>query len=71
MVSALSVTGLTVGFAGIMGDLAESLVKRDLQTKDASHTVPGFGGVLDVIDSLLFAGPVAYLWFTVGMRLAG
>jgi len=63
--------GLTVGFAGIMGDLAESLIKRDLQTKDASHTVPGFGGVLDVVDSLLFAGPVAYLWFTLGPRLAG
>jgi phosphatidate cytidylyltransferase len=61
--------GLTVGLAGIAGDLAESLIKRDLQTKDASHTVPGFGGVLDVVDSLLFAGPVAYLWFTVGLRL--
>jgi phosphatidate cytidylyltransferase len=63
--------GLTVGLAGIVGDLAESLIKRDLQTKDASHTVPGFGGVLDVIDSLLFAAPVAYLWFTLGYRLAG
>jgi phosphatidate cytidylyltransferase len=62
--------GLTVGVAGIAGDLAESLIKRDLQTKDASHTVPGFGGVLDVIDSLLFAAPVAYLWFTLGSRLA-
>ena len=62
--------GLTVGLAGIIGDLAESLIKRDLQTKDASHTVPGFGGVLDVVDSLLFAAPVAYLWFTVGPRLA-
>jgi phosphatidate cytidylyltransferase len=62
--------GLTVGLAGIAGDLAESLIKRDLQTKDASHTVPGFGGVLDVVDSLLFAAPVAYLWFTLGPRLA-
>ena len=55
--------GLTVGLAGVLGDLAESLLKRDLQTKDASQAVPGFGGVLDVIDSLLFAAPVAYLWF--------
>jgi phosphatidate cytidylyltransferase len=62
--------GLTVGLAGIFGDLAESLIKRDLQTKDASHTVPGFGGVLDVIDSLLFAAPVAYLWLTLGGRIA-
>jgi phosphatidate cytidylyltransferase len=57
--------GLTVGLAGVIGDLAESLIKRDLQTKDASHSVPGFGGVLDVIDSLLFAAPVAYVWFTI------
>jgi phosphatidate cytidylyltransferase len=54
--------GLTVGIAGIFGDLAESLLKRDRQTKDASASIPGFGGVLDVIDSLLFAAPVAYLW---------
>jgi phosphatidate cytidylyltransferase len=57
--------GLTVGLAGVIGDLAESLIKRDLQTKDASQSVPGFGGVLDVIDSLLFAAPVAYVWFTI------
>jgi phosphatidate cytidylyltransferase len=57
--------GLTVGLAGVLGDLAESLLKRDLQTKDASQAVPGFGGVLDVVDSLLFASPVAYFWFRV------
>ena len=55
--------GLSVGLAGVLGDLAESLIKRDLQAKDASKSVPGFGGVLDVIDSLLFAAPVAWLWF--------
>ena len=54
--------GLTVGLAGVLGDLAESLIKRDCRSKDASDTVPGFGGVLDVIDSILFAAPVAYLW---------
>jgi phosphatidate cytidylyltransferase len=54
--------GLTVGAAGVLGDLAESLIKRDSGIKDASRTIPGFGGVLDVIDSLLFAAPVAYLW---------
>jgi phosphatidate cytidylyltransferase len=56
--------GLAVGVAGVLGDLAESLVKRDCQTKDASKSIPGFGGVLDVIDSVLFAAPVAYLWFS-------
>jgi phosphatidate cytidylyltransferase len=56
--------GLAVGLAGVLGDLAESLIKRDCQTKDASKSIPGFGGVLDVIDSVLFAAPVAYVWFS-------
>lgn len=54
--------GLTVGLAAMAGDLAESLVKRDCRQKDASQAVPGFGGVLDVVDSVLFAAPVAYGW---------
>ncbi len=56
--------GLVMAVAGMLGDLAESLIKRDVRQKDASQAVPGFGGVLDVVDALLFAGPVAYLWFT-------
>src|SRR5262249_16916484 len=56
--------GLAVGLAGVLGDLAESLIKRDTQAKDAAANIPGFGGVLDVIDSVLFAGPVAYWWFS-------
>jgi phosphatidate cytidylyltransferase len=54
--------GLSVGLAGIYGDLAESLIKRDCKQKDASSAIPGFGGVLDVIDSIVFAAPVAYWW---------
>jgi phosphatidate cytidylyltransferase len=54
--------GLTVGIAGVLGDLAESLIKRDCRRKDAAQTVPGFGGVLDVVDSVVFAAPVAYCW---------
>jgi phosphatidate cytidylyltransferase len=54
--------GIVVGGAGVLGDLAESLIKRDRKRKDASHVVPGFGGVLDVVDSVLFAAPVAYWW---------
>jgi len=57
--------GSTVGLAGMLGDLAESLVKRDCGVKDASEAVPGFGGLLDVLDSILFAAPVAYVWFVV------
>ena len=55
--------GLVLGVAGVLGDLAESLIKRDCQTKDASQSIPGFGGLLDVIDSVLFAAPIAYWWF--------
>jgi phosphatidate cytidylyltransferase len=54
--------GLVVGGIGALGDLAESLIKRDCRRKDASQIVPGFGGVLDVVDSILFAAPVAYCW---------
>ena len=54
--------GLTVGVAGVLGDLAESLVKRECRQKDASQVMPGFGGVLDVVDSIIFAAPVAYCW---------
>lgn len=54
--------GAAVGGAGVLGDLAESLIKRDGGAKDASATLPGFGGVLDVVDSVLFAAPVAWWW---------
>ena len=60
--------GLTVGLAGMLGDLAESLIKRDCQQKDASQVVPGFGGVLDVVDSIVFAAPVAYWWLADNAR---
>jgi phosphatidate cytidylyltransferase len=57
------VFGLVVGIAGVLGDLAESLLKRDLGCKDSSTWMPGFGGVLDVIDSLLLSAPIGYvLW---------
>jgi phosphatidate cytidylyltransferase len=58
---------VTVAVAGLLGDLAESLLKRDAGLKDSSDWMPGFGGVLDLIDSMLFAGPVAYMWWVVGI----
>jgi len=54
------ILGLSIGLAGILGDLAESLLKRSAGAKDAGHVVPGYGGALDVVDSLMVAGPVAY-----------
>jgi phosphatidate cytidylyltransferase len=59
--------GFSVGLAAQLGDLMESMIKRDCEQKDAAATLPGFGGVLDVMDSLLFAGPVAYgYWLAFG-----
>jgi len=62
--------GLVVGAVGMIGDLAESLIKRDSGSKDAANLIPGFGGVLDVIDSVLFAAPVVYLWLRIGSHTA-
>ncbi len=55
--------GCCFAFIGQFGDLAESMLKRDAQQKDSANTVPGFGGILDVIDSPLIAAPFAYLFF--------
>lgn len=53
-------SSLFFGFVAIGGDLAESLLKRALHTKDSSHTLPGIGGGLDLIDSVLFTAPLFY-----------
>jgi phosphatidate cytidylyltransferase len=57
------VFGACMAVIGQLSDLAESILKRDAQQKDSSNRVPGFGGILDVIDSPLFAAPSAYLFF--------
>ena len=54
------VLGLLLGAAGQLGDLAESLLKRDCQVKDTGSLLPGLGGILDVIDSVLFTAPLFY-----------
>jgi phosphatidate cytidylyltransferase len=61
--------GVVMGFVGLVGDLCESLIKRDMGRKDAAALMPGFGGLLDLLDSILYAGPVAYmLWLLLPLR---
>ncbi len=59
--------GLVLTVVSVFGDLAESLIKRDCRIKDSSHLVPGLGGILDVIDSILTTAPAAFaFWMVVG-----
>ena len=62
------IIGLAVGFSTIIGDLVESMFKRDAGVKDSSHILPGHGGVLDKLDGVTFAGPVFY-WICLALGL--
>jgi len=64
---AVLVYALVLAVAGMIGDLAESLIKRDSNRKDSSTWLPGLGGVLDIIDAPLVAGPVAWICWALGL----
>lgn len=64
----LALLGFFLGILGQLGDLSESLIKRDCQVKDSGVVLPGMGGVLDVLDSLLFTAPAFYFFMSIILR---
>lgn len=65
--SRLLILGVILGTLAQIGDLSESLIKRDCAAKDSGKTLPGLGGILDTMDSLLFTAPVFYFYVRVFM----
>jgi phosphatidate cytidylyltransferase len=64
------ILGIILPLVSVVGDLAESVVKRDASIKDSGHTIPGIGGALDLIDSILFTAPVLYFYLQFTRPLA-
>ncbi len=62
--------GLLVAVAATFGDLAESLLKREADIKDSGSLLPGFGGMLDMVDDVIFAAPVGFLFLYFHQMLA-
>ena len=64
-----TVLGLLLGFAAVIGDLAESIIKRSTGVKDSGSMFPGIGGALDLIDSLLFTAPLLFFYLRLIVRV--
>ena len=61
------VYGIVVTITGVVGDLAESMIKRDMNKKDSSSWLPGLGGVLDILDSVIVAAPASFACWAAGL----
>jgi phosphatidate cytidylyltransferase len=57
-----TILGVVLGIAAVIGDLIESIFKREAGVKDSGRFFPGIGGILDLLDSLLFNAPIMYLY---------
>jgi phosphatidate cytidylyltransferase len=64
------ILGLLLGFAAVIGDLAESIIKRSTGVKDSGNLLPGIGGALDLIDSLLFTAPLLFFYLRLVIRVS-
>jgi phosphatidate cytidylyltransferase len=64
----LACLGIFLGIIGQLGDLSESLIKRDCGVKDSGNILPGMGGILDELDSILFTAPVFYFYLSIFLK---
>src|SRR5438067_12404573 len=65
-----TILGLLLGFAAVIGDLAESIIKRSTGVKDSGNILPGIGGALDLVDSLLFTAQLLFFYLRLVVRVA-
>src|SRR6266446_7079741 len=65
-----TVLGLLLGFAAVIGDLAESIIKRSTGVKNSGNMLPGIGGALDLVDSLLFTAPLLFFYLRLVIRVS-
>jgi len=64
-----TILGLLLGFGAVVGDLAESIIKRSTDVKDSGRLLPGIGGALDLVDSLLFTAPLLFFYLRLVIRV--